>query len=87
MSPDIYIQPSLEPTVRVRLSALARSVMILIEAIVKRTSLKMTDSATVLQEIVKAAADERGEWHLPLTAKQRAAVQQVWACIMLMCSC
>lgn len=50
--------------------------MILVEAIVKRTNMKMTDSASVLQEIVKAAADERGEWHLPLTAQQQAAMKQ-----------
>lgn len=59
-----------------RLAALAKSVMILVEAIVKRTNMKMTDSASVLQEIVKAAADERGEWHLPLTAQQQAAMKQ-----------
>ncbi|KAK9809392.1 hypothetical protein WJX73_001610 [Symbiochloris irregularis] len=65
-----------EPAQKNKLSTLARSVMLLVDAIVKRTSLKMTDSASVLQEIVRAAADERGEWHLPLTAQQRAAMQQ-----------
>ena len=64
--------------------------MLLVDAIVKRTSLKMSDSASVLQEIVRAAADEKGEWHLPLTAQQRAAMQQVMheSCLLFhFCDC
>lgn len=36
---------------------------------VKRAESQMVDSAQILQEILKSAADERGEWPLPLPKK------------------
>lgn len=58
-----------------RLRAVADSVMILVDTMVKQTEQQLNDSASVLQEILKAAADERGEWYLPLEPAQVAAVR------------
>ena len=62
---------------RERLTSLARVVMQLVDAMVRKTNEQLSDSAGVLQEILRAAADERtGEWTLPLTAEKVAAMRQ-----------
>jgi flagellar biosynthesis regulator FlaF len=58
-----------------RLRAVADSVMILVDTMVKQTEQQLNDSAAVLQDILKAAADEKGEWYLPLDPAQVAAVR------------
>lgn len=35
------------------------------------------ESAQILQDILKAAADEAGEWHMPLQPPQELAFEQV----------
>jgi hypothetical protein len=65
-----------EPEDRERLASLAKVVMQLVDAMVRKTNSQLTDSAGVLQEILKAAADERtGEWKLPLPADKVAAMR------------
>lgn len=51
--------------------------MTMANAVVKQTEGQLSQSASTLQSILIAAADENGEWHLPLTAKQSAYMQQV----------
>lgn len=59
-----------------RLASLAKVVMQLVDAMVRKTNAQLTDSAGVLQEILKAAADETtGEWTLPLPADKVAAMR------------
>ncbi|EFJ51753.1 hypothetical protein VOLCADRAFT_103396 [Volvox carteri f. nagariensis] len=55
---------------RERLQAVANSVMVLVDAVRRRTEQQLEDSGKVLQDILVAAADEKGEWYLPLTAEQ-----------------
>lgn len=52
-------------------------VMQLVDAMVKTTEGQLNESAELLQEILKAAADERGEWQLPLSAEKQAAMRRV----------
>ena len=49
--------------------------MSIVDAIVKKTDAQLIDSAEVLQEILVAAADERGEWHLPLEPERVASMR------------
>ena len=51
--------------------------MRMVEALVKKSDSQITDSASVLQKIVAAAADEKGEWHLPLSDDKVAAMRKV----------
>jgi hypothetical protein len=61
---------------REALSALARVVMQLLDAMVRRTNDQLTDSAAVLQRILRAAADEAtGEWEVPLRPERAAALR------------
>lgn len=61
---------------REKLSALAKVVMQLVDAMVRKTNEQLTDSAGVLQEILLAAADERtGEWSLPLSPEALAGMR------------
>ncbi|KAG2485411.1 hypothetical protein HYH03_015897 [Edaphochlamys debaryana] len=53
-----------------RLQDLATSVMVLVDAVRKRTEQQLEDSGKILQDILVAAADEKGEWYLPLTTDQ-----------------
>jgi hypothetical protein len=53
-----------------KLKGLADTVMVLVDAWVQQSERQLSDSAQVLQDILKAAADENGEWYLPLTADQ-----------------
>ena len=50
--------------------------MRLVDAVVKRTNADVTDAANVLQDILAAAANERGEWELPLSEESTAAMRQ-----------
>ena len=60
-----------------RLSTLASTVARLVEAIIKASEQQTAESASLLQQILAAAADERGEWHWPLPDAQAAAFEQV----------
>ena len=53
-----------------------QTVMKIVDAVVKRTSADVSDSANVLQDILAAAANERGEWELPLSQEKTAAMRQ-----------
>ena len=53
-----------------------QTVMRIVDAVVKRTSADVSDSAKVLQDILAAAANERGEWELPLSQEKTAAMRQ-----------
>ena len=62
---------------RKALSDLARVVMQLVDAMVKKTNDQLSDSAVILQEIVIAAADEEtGEWQVPLSSEKVEAMQK-----------
>ena len=54
----------------------AQTVMRIVDAVVKRTNADVTDSAKVLQDILAAAANERGEWELPLSQEKTAAMRK-----------
>lgn len=59
-----------------RLTSLSRAVMSLVDAMVKRADAQLTDSSQVLGEILKAGADESGNWNLPLGEKEINALNQ-----------
>ncbi|KAG2431615.1 hypothetical protein HYH02_013308 [Chlamydomonas schloesseri] len=59
-----------------KLQGLATSVMVLVDAVRRRTEQQLADSGNVLQDILVAAADEKGEWYLPLTDDQVEAVRE-----------
>ena len=63
--------------VAIRIGSLASTIMTMANAVVKQTEGQLSQSATTLQSILIAAADEKGEWHLPLTEQQTASMQQV----------
>ena len=64
------------PEDKEKLVSLARVVMQLVDAMVRKTNAQLTDSAAVLQEILRAGADERtGEWKLPLAADKVEAMR------------
>ena len=50
--------------------------MRLVDAVVKRTNADVTDAANVLQDILAAAANEHGEWELPLSEENTAAMRR-----------
>ena len=54
----------------------AQTVMRIVDAVVKRTNADVSDSAKVLQDILAAAANERGEWELPLSQEKTAAMRK-----------
>jgi hypothetical protein len=62
---------------RERLTSLANTAMLLVEKMVQATETQLTESGTVVQEILKAGADENGVWHNPLTEDKVEAMQQV----------
>jgi len=64
-----------DPEQKERLRAVADSVMLLVDTMVKQTEQQLNDSAAVLQDILKAAADQKGEWYLPLDEAQVASVR------------
>jgi hypothetical protein len=53
-----------------RLRSVADVVMVLVDTMVKQSEKKLSDSAATLQAILAAAADENGEWYLPLSQQQ-----------------
>lgn len=57
--------------------SLANTVMAMANAVVKQTEGQLNQSSATLQEILKAGANERGEWHLPLTEQELQSMQQV----------
>lgn len=59
-----------------KIGSLANTVMNLANAVVKQTEGQLDQSASTLQNILVSAADERGEWHLPLTQEQSQSMQQ-----------
>ena len=59
-----------------RLADLSRACMLLVEAMVTAAESRMQSGTKVLQEILVAAADERGEWQLPLRKPQVEAMRQ-----------
>jgi hypothetical protein len=48
---------------------------LLVDRMVKSTEQQLSDSARVLQDILTAAANEQGEWYLPLEPQQVRAAQ------------
>ncbi|GAB4822728.1 hypothetical protein N2152v2_009774 [Parachlorella kessleri] len=60
-----------------RLGALAKVVMQLVDAMVKKTEGQLSDSADLLQKILTAAADGRGEWQVPLSPDKLQAMKKV----------
>lgn len=58
--------------------------MALANAVVKETEGQLSQSAAVLQEILKAGANSRGEWHLPLNDQELQSMQQVLFCLARM---
>lgn len=54
---------------------LSQSLSLSVDAMVRSAESQIVDSAEVLQEILKAAANERGEWPLPLPKAQVAAMR------------
>lgn len=61
---------------KARLSSLASTVMLLVEKMVKATEEQLTDSGSVLQDILKAGADEQGTWRKPLPEPQVERMRQ-----------
>lgn len=59
-----------------KLQVLANSVMILVDAMVKKSEQQLSDSGKVLQEVMSAAADANGEWYLPLSEVQVAGMRR-----------
>ena len=51
--------------------------MTMAAALVKQTEGQLDQSTSKLQTILIAAADDKGEWHLPLTQQQSNAMRQV----------
>ncbi|PSC76574.1 hypothetical protein C2E20_0188 [Micractinium conductrix] len=65
---------------RQQLAALAKVVMQLVDSMVQRTNEQLNESTSLLQQILRAAADpQTGEWELPLPADKLAAMQAVMA--------
>lgn len=58
-----------------RLKALADSVMVLVDSVLKSSERKLSESAAVLQSILAAAADADGEWYVPLAKERVGAVR------------
>ena len=60
------------------LASLAKVVMQLVDAMVKQTNEQLSESSSLLQDILTAAADEAtGEWSLPLAPERVAAMGAV----------
>lgn len=53
-------------------------VMKIVDTIVSRTNTQVADSAKVLQAVLAAAANERGEWELPLSAEKAPSLPEAW---------
>ena len=55
-----------------------QTVMTIVDTVVSRTNTQVADSAKVLQSILAAAANERGEWELPLSAEKALPLPKAW---------
>lgn len=66
-----------DPSTRTKMEALSRAVMTLTEAMVKMAEDQLQDSSELVTKILTSAADERGEWELPLAPEQLSALKQV----------
>ena len=67
-----------EPEEKDKLASLAKVVMQLVDAMVRKTNEQLSDSAAVLQTILKAGANEEtGEWSLPLAQDRVEAMRAV----------
>ena len=53
-----------------RLQRLATTSMVLVDAMLRKSEQQLSDSKRMLQDILSAAADAKGEWYLPLTRDQ-----------------
>lgn len=60
-----------------RLQDLAGVTMRLVDALVKKSDSQLTDSAAVLEKILVAAADENGQWQVPLSDAKVEAMRKV----------
>jgi uncharacterized caspase-like protein len=60
-----------------RLASLASTVMHLVEAAVAKTEEQLTGSGQLVQEILKAGANEDGSWELPLPEENVERMKQV----------
>lgn len=60
-----------------RLSLLASTILKMIEKIVAKTDSDLDQARQVLQDILRAGANEKGEWFLPLPAERAAAMREV----------
>lgn len=61
--------------------------MRMVDAMVKRSDHQLSDSATVLQKILVAAADESGQWQLPLPEEKIEAMRKVSGGIFSLINC
>ncbi|MEW5306107.1 MAG: hypothetical protein WDW38_003264 [Sanguina aurantia] len=55
---------------REALGNMADTVMVLVREMVKSSEAQLQGSSKILQDILSSAADEKGEWFLPLTVQQ-----------------
>lgn len=60
-----------------RLAALATTVMRLVEVAVTRTEDQLASSGKVVQEVMRAAADDNGTWLVPLPDDKIESIKQV----------
>ncbi|KAJ9529425.1 hypothetical protein QJQ45_013720 [Haematococcus lacustris] len=60
---------------KARLKGMADTVLILVNTVLRKTEQQLSDSSKLLQEILKSAADAKGEWYLPLTASQVQSIR------------
>eukprot|EP00210_Caulerpa_lentillifera_P003798 g3627.t1 len=65
-----------DPNTKSKMEALSRAVMTLTEAMVKMADEQLKDSSELVTKILTSAADERGEWELPLAPDQLNALKQ-----------
>jgi hypothetical protein len=56
---------------------LSQRVMSLVDKIVKKTEEKIDDNAGVLEMVLDAAAEETGEWKVPLSKERINAMRKV----------
>lgn len=69
---DTYVpvHPDVPSWPQDKLAAMAETVMALVLALKQQTEQKLTDSAQILQSILRAAANDNGEWYIPLRAEE-----------------
>lgn len=60
-----------------RLRSLGDTVMSIMQAMVKMTEHQLEDASDIMTEILATAADENGEWYLPLASGKLQALKTV----------